>query len=1452
MRLLCGNGRVAHLPIAFILLVCLSLSGIAGTVSAEEPVLADDVSVYDTVETTQAPESIDLEAVEPQEEETLPSVEPVAPSESEKEEPEPETKSPAESIPNQAEEPQNAADSHLHTVQPKQADEKTAETVNEHQVPTTAEPPKTPEAKPESPKATGTEAEPEKRTTNDDSAGNASQSYEYARVKAGTVVYSDSLKSNPIGEFTNHDSIVYIITDSEAFETLHDDAFIQILFYDGDRQTVVRDVSVTKNSLESIPGTQIEAYLKEYPTASTVQTEGITLPSASFSMYRGGGVSESEGDGNEEAAPDSAGAEQADEEPSNEVYVETDDGSANVAEEQDTDETISAIAETDVMPDISIPDNVEQKPDQTEVPTEKVDLYDDEKIEDWAQEDEQEAWSESVTEDDTTDDSQFFFVEAEPTDGQKANETEVIEEINDPVESSELNATNEIEETGNEGQSSDDADDVAAMLQTEAINLDVQELDLTENTEDAEASLQALSEKTTEESEKASAETPAEGTEASSPDGAKTSDPAAEAEESFNGDNQAELVSNNMSANSDSNSLPVEFIPRIEYESGTTQLHVRITADNYNGQGAELTAPIEANIHPGEQCDLGPIVFTKSGNYGFAIIPEESSGFYPWELNVVVGENQTTGQLYIDTTRTVYSQPQNRTLSNNERAVFRAEIEAATAVPDTVTGQSFEMRVPYEPVQAEIFARSVLRGHVYEQKEYYPVKTVRGAIYTLTALDAAPMPEDTLDGSKKVYAGNLHPEDEGIGQLISFGAIQFDTPGSYEYVIQQQILTSKGLKYTYISEDATSERHVTVKVAENDEKLRAQVVYDDDPNAAVFTNRYLATSVRTLWQIPEDSEHSESLLQIQTNGDDSYAYQVYSSDGVPQASQAEWQDKKLTLPLKNNEYVDFIAMPVGLTFQLDALNTVGTSVYYDPYQRKTLTDNDADRLLSIKVYGSKTDPSESVSLELSATEKVYGYYRGEKKYAYPGENFNFTVTLKPVNGAPMPPEVGEAQTEDLIIKNTGTLLQNEFLFTKKAFNALIFTAADLGGSDSKDFQYTIETSLGERDDVAYLSKGDRAVQTVTVHLSRAPGEDEADGVLLAEAEYSNQPGVQETKTAVFRHQFNAAETIEPTARVYLTGYDANNRYHYPNRELNVKLLLSAKDGAPMPDGSVDGKLSKSVTLQPQGIASTSSIHSDTVQFGKISFNSPGIYHYTMAQLVDARLPYIDYSGDEYDIVVTVTKDDELGRLVVTTNWGDSELPLRFVNRYRATAMAITKYLAGKGASVTQQFQVSLSLFEETEGSSGAGNGWAPLKNYPLSFEFGSYDEDGVYRKKTEGTRNTNSDGVISMSLAYRDRVRFYGLPNGVQYEISEKKYTNYYASYQVRRTKTTEDDKTVTVNKNRIGTVDVDDGTYTVRLTNTYSTVPITGYGDQARRNGIVMACLFVALVSLVMRRKYK
>jgi hypothetical protein len=140
----------------------------------------------------------------------------------------------------------------------------------------------------------------------------------------------------------------------------------------------------------------------------------------------------------------------------------------------------------------------------------------------------------------------------------------------------------------------------------------------------------------------------------------------------------------------------------------------------------------------------------------------------------------------------------------------------------------------------------------------------------------------------------------------------------------------------------------------------------------------------------------------------------------------------------------------------------------------------------------------------------------------------------------------------------------------------------------------------------------------------------------------------------------------------------------------------------------------------------------------------------------------------------------------------------------------------------------------------------------LSFEFGSYDEDGVYRKKTEGTRNTNSDGVISMSLAYRDRVRFYGLPNGVQYEISEKKYTNYYASYQVRGTKTTEDDKTVTVNKNRIGTVDVDDGTYTVRLTNTYSTVPITGYGDQARRNGIVMVCLFVALVSLVMRRKYK
>ena len=1451
MRLLCGNGRVAHLPIAFILLVCLSLSGIAGTVSAEEPVLADDVSVYDTVETTQAPESIDLEAVEPQEEETLPSVEPVAPSESEKEEPEPETKSPAESIPNQAEEPQNAADSHLHTVQPKQADEKTAETVNEHQVPTTAEPPKTPEVKPESPKTTGTEAEPEKRTTNDDSAGNASQSYEYARVKAGTVVYSDSLKSNPIGEFTNHDSIVYIITDSEAFETLHDDAFIQILFYDGDRQTVVRDVSVTKNSLESIPGTQIEAYLKEYPTASTVQTEGITLPSASFSMYRGGGVSESEGDGNEEAAPDSAGAEQADEEPSNEVYVETDDSSANVAEEQDTDETISAIAKTDVMPDISIPDNVEQKPDQTEVPTEKVDLYDDEKIEDWAQEDEQEAWSESVTEDDTTDDSQFFFVEAEPTDGQKANETEVIEEINDPVERSELNATNEIEETGNEGQGSDDADDVAAMLQTEAVNLDVQELDLTENTEDAEASLQVLSEKTTEESEKASAERRAEGTEASSPDGAKTSDPAAEVEESFNGDNQAELVSNNMSANSDSNSLPVEFIPRIEYESGTAQLHVRITADNYNGQGAELTAPMEADIHPGEQCDLGPIVFTKSGNYGFAIIPEESSGFYPWELNVVVGENQTTSQLYIDTTRTVYTQALNKALSNNERAVFSAELETETVSRDVGTSESFEMRGSYEPVQAEVFAKSILKGHMYEGKEYFPVTKIRGAIYTLTALNGAPMPEDSIDGTKVVEAGEMLPKVEGVGEQIGFGAIQFTEPGSYEYSVIQQIVSSTGIKYTYVLEDPSVEKHITVKVSEDDGHLKADINYEEDRDTVLFINRYLATSVRVVWTIPESSQQqAQQKLQIQASGTGAYTYQLYSPEGIPIESRAYWEEKNLTIPIHKNEYIDLIALPVGMSFKLIALNLGQASIYYDPYQIKTLTNSDADQLLIIRVY-------KRAIAELNVKEKVYGYYRGEKKYAYPGENFSFSVTLKPLNGAPMPQGFEDEQTEDVIIKNTGTLLQNEFLFAEKAFNAIVFKKEDLGDLINKDFQYTIETSLGERDDVTYLSKGDLPVQTVTVHLSRIPGTDEEDEILLAETEYSNQPDVPETNTAVFRHQFNAEETvdpttIEPTARVYLTGYAANNRYHYPNRELHVKLLLSAQDGAPMPDGAVDGKLFKSVILQPQGIASTSSIHSDTIQFGKISFSSPGIYHYTMVQLADARLPYIDYSGDEYDIVVTVTKDDELGRLVVTTNWGDSELPLRFVNRYRATAMAITKYLAGKGASVTQQFQVSLSLFEETEGSSGAGNGWAPLKNYPLSFEFGSYDEDGVYRKKTEGTRNTNSDGVISMSLAYRDRVRFYGLPTGVQYEISEKKYTNYYASYQVRGTKTTEDDKTVTVNKNRIGTVDVDDGTYTVRLTNTYSTVPITGYGDQARRNGIVMACLFVALVSLVMRRKYK
>lgn len=1055
----------------------------------------------------------------------------------------------------------------------------------------------------------------------------------------------------------------------------------------------------------------------------------------------------------------------------------------------------------------------------------------------------------------------------------------------------------------------------------------------------------------------------------------------------------------------------VEFTPCISYVGNKEPQSFRIVSDSYNDSSAELLEPTIITVNPSADGKFGSIVFSNPGEYGFGLSMENSDSA-PWELIVTIGENEETKQLYIDTTRTVYVQSYDNNLTNNQKAIFDdngfedANVEAVTYELEARDVGDSNDQNQIEPVSAEIRVRSILQGHEYNGTDYFPVTLIKGAIYTLQPKDDAPMPDGITEGSLSIKADDLQPSAHGEGSVVCFGNIQFDTPGDYKYTIKQEIKSASGGTYSYIAQDPTNTKEVTVSVTQNADRLVATVVYPSGENELTFKNRYLAATLKVTWQVSQDEDETVlPLLRIRTNGNGSYPYRVYNRDDEILQDGHEWSNRTVKFNMSYNDHADIIALPVGLTYRLEVPGVDEKEISYDKQSVKTLTAGDADTVINTRIYRSaefvkidlqamvrlygyykkdgfiyppgassfelvlspidgapmadnaseevlkyaipgsesayseqqqsfstiyipKTElkgkssvtyqyeitaltdteksieylfrndpnpcivtvtltridpdnedsewriaidylhaqditdesralfrhryrPNEAMSIALEAKEVLYGYYQKEGKYAYPGESIEFTVTLKPVDGAPMPAGYEQEQTKTVTIEKTGTRSKNE---ETTSFDEIIFSLDHLDHMEAKDYYYTIETSLGERADIHYLSKGDSQQQLVTVHLSqtRSPvdidGETEWFDQLTATISYANQPDITEQNAAVFRHQYIMAETIQPTAQIQLIGYAANNRYHFPSEDLNFDVILKAEGDAPMPETAVHGAMTRSIVLKANGVADSSNIRSQTIDFGKIGFKVPGIYHYTMLQVMKTDRPYINPIVESYPITVNVAEDPALGRLVVTPDWGSSELPLTFSNKYEATYMSVTKYLSGKGASVSQRFQVDLQLSYASEDREGDPV-WLPLKNHLLSYEVGSYDANNVYQKKNSGTRMTNSEGIVSVTLAYKDRIRWYGLPDGIRYEIIERKQTNYYASYKVSASKTV-DGKTVTIEKGRRGTIDVDEGAYLVRLTNTYSTVPITGYGSPTYYKMLIFCCVSVAVFSFILKKK--
>lgn len=156
-------------------------------------------------------------------------------------------------------------------------------------------------------------------------------------------------------------------------------------------------------------------------------------------------------------------------------------------------------------------------------------------------------------------------------------------------------------------------------------------------------------------------------------------------------------------------------------------------------------------------------------------------------------------------------------------------------------------------------------------------------------------------------------------------------------------------------------------------------------------------------------------------------------------------------------------------------------------------------------------------------------------------------------------------------------------------------------------------------------------------------------------------------------------SVSLPASVAVTGEDL------PDPGEVYKLCLTARNGAPMPEGTVDGACVISVT--GEGKAS----------FPAITYGRVGVYEYTISQFAGDH-PRAHYDATVYNVIVTVTNGPS-GTLEVVTaikNGSAKQESAHFVNTYDPERKDVTVTKVWEGSSThPSSVRVSLVVGGET-------------------------------------------------------------------------------------------------------------------------------------------------------------
>ncbi len=534
----------------------------------------------------------------------------------------------------------------------------------------------------------------------------------------------------------------------------------------------------------------------------------------------------------------------------------------------------------------------------------------------------------------------------------------------------------------------------------------------------------------------------------------------------------------------------------------------------------------------------------------------------------------------------------------------------------------------------------------------------------------APLPTEDIDQDGSATTATVNPTS-GDEVSFEFGAVTFDKPGEYRYVITENTGTLPGVDY----DGATYRVNIIVKDNGDGTLSLASVdggltgidnldypanpffqVWDGEQQGAVvgavaFENNYSATSAEATIQGMKVLNSTNSDRKL---ADDDFTFTIealgYNTDGGDQFNQVPAGDPEQPMPanteVKNmaNGNVNFAAMTftqdmIGNTYGykiteklpqgVDENNPTLNGVTYDTYEK----------IVKVTVTRSAEGGEEHVVATVTPNDGT----------AEAAKNFTFTNTYEP-SSVTIGDDTGDAINVQKTFTGRAWNDSDEFEYTLRAMGdapePADGTTLKIGKPASGDsntatfgdiefvkegvYEYEITETNGGLGGVTY----DKHTAKVTVTVT----EDTATGTLSAKVEYDNSAAENDSDKAVqdaaaftntYKAVFDADTTVNLDGTKELTGKALTDNAFYfivdPQETASGGHAPTGESAAWNPnkaDGSI--QLLKNIT-----------------------YTEAGDYVYIIREQIPSNKALgMTYDESEYRITVTVT-DDQQGNLTAS-------------------------------------------------------------------------------------------------------------------------------------------------------------------------------------------------------------